>query len=144
MFLTASASWIVQTFAPRAAGSGIPETKAFLNGSLLRGLFNVRTLGIKLICLALMISSGVPIGRDGLFVHIGAGVACVIAAHFSKLEWAKGWHGYGFMWERRDLATCGVASGIAAVFLSPVGGVLFALEDVASYCSIKVTWKTFI
>jgi len=77
-------------------------------------------------------------------VHIGASAAATIAFHFSNIDAFKFWHGYGFQWERRDLITCGVAAGIAAAFLSPIGGVLFALEDVASYWSVKVTWKTFI
>jgi len=46
--------------------------------------------------------------------------------------------------ERRDLCTAGVAAGISAAFQSPIGGVLFALEDVATYWSVKVTWEAFI
>ena len=68
-------------------------------------------------------------------VHTGACVASLLGQGGSKK--------YGLTWkwlrifkndrDRRDLVTCGSAAGIAAAFRAPVGGVLFALEEMASW-----------
>ena len=39
--------------------------------------------------------------------------------------------------------TFGAASGIAAAFLSPIGGILFCLEEGASFWSNSVTFRAF-
>ncbi|KAB2600327.1 chloride channel-like protein CLC-g [Pyrus ussuriensis x Pyrus communis] len=45
--------------------------------------------------------------------------------------------------DRRDLVTCGAAAGIAASFRSPVGGVLFAFEEMASWWRSALLWRAF-
>jgi len=46
--------------------------------------------------------------------------------------------------DRRDLLSAGAGSGIAAAFGAPIGGVLFAMEEAATYWSKKVAWRCFL
>jgi len=44
---------------------------------------------------------------------------------------------------RRDFTTSGVAAGVAAGFNAPIGGLMFALEDVSSFWTKSLTWFAF-
>jgi chloride channel 7 len=42
-----------------------------------------------------------------------------------------------------DFTSAGVAAGVAAGFNSPIGGMLFAMEDLSSFWSKSLTWLVF-
>lgn len=143
--LTLFASLITVLLSPEAAGSGIPEVKAYLNGVDAPGIFSLRTLVVKFVGSICAVSSSLHIGKAGPMVHTGACVAALMGQGGSKK--------YGLTWrwlryfkndrDRRDLVTCGSAAGIAAAFRAPVGGVLFALEEMASWWRSALLWRAF-
>lgn len=44
---------------------------------------------------------------------------------------------------RRNFISAGAAAGVASVFGSPVGGLLFSMEEVSSFWNMKLSWQTF-
>ncbi|KAL6554543.1 hypothetical protein OROHE_007566 [Orobanche hederae] len=143
--LTLLASLITAFIAPEAAGSGIPEVKAYLNGVDAPAIFSFRTLLVKIVGSILAVSASLNIGKAGPMVHTGACIAAIMGQGGSKK------FGLNSKWlqvlkndrDRRDLVTCGSAAGIAAAFRAPVGGVLFALEEMASWWRSALLWRAF-
>jgi chloride channel 7 len=81
------------------------------------------------------VAGGLNVGKAGPMVHIGACIASLLGQGGSK-RYHLTWRWLRYFKndrDRRDLITCGAAAGIAAAFRAPVGGVLFALEDAASW-----------
>ncbi|KMS94110.1 hypothetical protein BVRB_024700, partial [Beta vulgaris subsp. vulgaris] len=62
----------VTYYEPVAAGSGIPEIKCILNGVKIPRAVRLKTLFCKSIGIVFGVASGLPIGREGPMIHIGA------------------------------------------------------------------------
>jgi H+/Cl- antiporter ClcA len=78
LLLTAAAATLTKLVDPKAAGSGIPEMKYILSSDVHkepRRLLHFSTLVVKVFGLIMMVGSGLPIGREGPFVHMAGIVA---------------------------------------------------------------------
>lgn len=132
---------------PNAGGSGIPEVKCFLNGINLPRIVRVRTLICKVVGVTFSVAAGLPVGKEGPMVHSGAVVAAGISQGKSTLgnidtSFSK-FSDFRNDSEKRDFVACGAAAGVCSAFGAPIGGVLFSLEEGASYWSTKLTWRAF-
>jgi H+/Cl- antiporter ClcA len=122
---TAFVVWCTRRFAPGAAGSGIPQVMATLEpevGDAERGLFvSLRLTVAKILLTTGGLLGGLSLGREGPSVQIAAGVM-LQARRLIPAGSAVGVHG---------LLVAGGAAGIAAAFNTPLGGVMFAIEELA-------------
>uniref|UniRef100_A0A7S4VX51 Chloride channel protein n=1 Tax=Ditylum brightwellii TaxID=49249 RepID=A0A7S4VX51_9STRA len=132
---------------PVSGGSGIPEIKCFLNGIDLPRVVRVKTLICKVVGVTFSVAAGLPVGKEGPMVHSGAVVAAGISQGRTKF-WGVDTSFSKFSdfrndREKRDFVACGAAAGVTSAFGAPIGGVLFSLEEGASYWSTKLTWRAF-
>ncbi|KAF3457165.1 hypothetical protein FNV43_RR01822 [Rhamnella rubrinervis] len=145
LVLVYSSVYIITQFAPAAAGSGIPEIKGYLNGIDVHGILLLRTLIGKIFGSIGSVGGGLALGKEGPLVHTGACIASLLGQGGSKKYHLNSKWLQVFKSDRdqRDLVTCGCAAGVAAAFRAPVGGVLFALEEVTSWWRSQLMWRVF-
>ena len=109
--------YLLFRYFPYARGSGVPQTKAALFAR--EGRITVRTVLGKFFCTSATLASGIPLGREGPSVQVGAGIASVLG-RFLGLRPEK----------VKALLPVGAAAAIAAAFNTPLAAVLFALEEI--------------
>lgn len=110
------------------------------------GLLRIRTLVAKLGGVSFTIASGMVAGKEGPFVHGGG----LLAAGLSQM--ASPSLGLDFKFpnqfrndlDKRDFVAIGTAAGVACAFGAPIGGILFAVEEGASFYSTGITWRGFL
>lgn len=108
---------LLYRYFPGARGSGIPQTKTAL--FLRDGDISLRTVLGKFGCSSLSLASGIALGREGPAVHIGGGIASVVARRLG-LRPAQ----------VKRLVPVGASAALAAAFNTPIAAVLFSLEEV--------------
>lgn len=113
--LAAAAIFVVHRYAPEAEGSGIA---AVLNAHrTVGGRQSIRILWVKFLGGFCALSSGMPLGREGPSVQIGA-MSAIALRHY----------GPRLVYYRRRAVELGAAAGLAAAFNAPLSGVVFSFE----------------
>ncbi|MBA4343370.1 MAG: chloride channel protein [Methylibium sp.] len=112
-------------FAVGAMGSGIPQVVRALDDDLdaiqRSWLVSLRLSLHKIMLVSGGLLAGLSIGREGPTVQVGAGV----------MGHARRWLSPQSGLDSHDLMVAGAAAGIAAAFNTPLGGVIFALEQLS-------------
>ena len=120
------ARFVVKKFAPFARGSGIPQVMASveltntLKDDKIRKLLSLRIIIIKIISSILMAFGGGAVGKEGPIIHIAGSVFrkvnSLLPAWWPKVS-------------KRNMIMTGAAAGLAAAFNTPLGGIVFAVEE---------------
>ncbi|MFW7266377.1 chloride channel protein [Gluconacetobacter sp. Hr-1-5] len=120
----ALSTWLTRTWFRGAQGSGIPQTIAALhleNFTIVDRLLSLRIAFGKILLTTLGLLAGASIGREGPTVQVGA----AIMHGFGR------WLNLSTVSVRRGLILAGGASGVSAAFNTPLGGIVFAIEELS-------------
>ncbi|XP_053307318.1 chloride channel protein 1 isoform X2 [Spea bombifrons] len=123
---------------PQAIGSGIPELKVILRGVVLKEYLTLKAFMAKVIGLTASLGSGMPLGKEGPFVHI-ASICAVVLSKFMSVFCGVYQQAYYYT----DVLTVGCAVGVGCCFGTPLGGVLFSIEVTSSYFAVRNYWRGF-
>jgi H+/Cl- antiporter ClcA len=122
------ASWIVQRFATYSGGSGIPQVMAAIElvehkqKTGIEKLLSIKVAIVKIISSLFMAISGAAIGREGPTIQIVGSIFNYINKLIPK-SWPK--------LSRSNMIVTGAAAGLAAAFNTPLGGIVFAVEELS-------------
>ena len=122
--------WLVNRFAPRAGGSGIPQVMAAIDlqdarvdHAWIAPLLSLRVAAVKIASSALCVAGGGVVGREGPTLQVSASIFYVIGRRirsFSPIVALDSW------------MLAGAAAGMAAAFNTPLGGIVYAVEELAA------------
>jgi H+/Cl- antiporter ClcA len=122
---TAAIVWLTRRYAAGAGGSGIPQVMAALEPVATQdkqGLFvSLRLSAAKVLLTTWGLLAGLSLGREGPSVQVAAGVM------LSARRWLPERSGVS----AHGLLVAGGAAGIAAAFNTPLGGIMFAIEELS-------------
>ena len=120
--------WITRRYAPLARGSGIPQViaaQASPNDAT-RTLISIRTVAAKAVLTIGAVFGGASVGREGPTVQLAAAVMGFT-------------HRIVRVPLRGGVVIAGGAAGVAAAFNTPLAGLMFAIEELASAYEQRVT-----
>jgi H+/Cl- antiporter ClcA len=122
--------YLVHHFAPGAGGSGIPQVMAAIEleqrqpGSVAKTrLLGLRVSAVKVLSSLLCVATGGAVGREGPTLQVAASVFLVMGTwvrRFTRVSDMETW------------LLAGSAAGLGAAFNTPLGGIVYAIEELAS------------
>ncbi len=121
-------AWYIVKLAPMARGSGIPQVMAAIDLSssrherMINVLLNIKVVIVKIISSLFMVLGGAAIGREGPTIQIAGSVFRFVNKYTPK-SWPQ--------LSQKSFVLTGAAAGLAAAFNTPLGGIVFAIEELA-------------
>lgn len=109
--------FLLNSFCPEAAGSGIPQVK--LNFWKDFGVTPLRVAWVKFIAGVASVGGGASMGREGPSVQLAAAVSSNLAGLAGEAKQ-----------NRRTSSAAGAAAGLAAAFNAPLAATTFVLEEI--------------
>ncbi|KAM6098385.1 chloride channel protein 1 isoform 5-T6 [Theristicus caerulescens] len=119
-------------------GSGIPELKTIMRGVVLKEYLTLKAFVAKVVGLTAGLGSGMPVGKEGPFVHIASICAAVLSKFMSIFCGV-----YENVHRQLDLLVAACAVGVGCCFGAPLGGVLFSIEVTSTYFAVRNYWRGF-
>lgn len=128
-------AWVTFRFFPGSERSGIPQIKTALELSGSR-IIRPQLLSLKMALGKLLLPifgllSGASVGFGGLSVYIGA---CIMLSVGQLVKTPAPYNG-------RSLILAGSAAGFAALFNTPLAGIMFAIEEMGRTLDEKIANK---
>lgn len=118
--------WLVRTFATYAGGSGIPQLMAAVEVAdeserdRSWRFLNPRIILVKIASSLAMVLGGGAVGREGPTLQIAGSVFRAVHQYLPSF-WPK--------IQRRMMIITGGAAGLSAAFNTPLGGIVFVIEE---------------
>lgn len=118
--------FLLRRYFPEAEGSGMPQALAIskMNVKQMDKIFALRSIFSKMLLIFLGTLCGGTLGREGATVQIGASLMNLLGKNLS-------------LQRRRIMLIVGAASGLASAFNTPMGGILFAFEELLKTRRLK-------
>uniref|UniRef100_A0A3B1IS24 Chloride channel, voltage-sensitive 2a n=1 Tax=Astyanax mexicanus TaxID=7994 RepID=A0A3B1IS24_ASTMX len=145
VLITFSAGF-TQILAPQAVGSGIPEMKTILRGVVLKEYLTFKTFVAKVIGLTCALGSGMPLGKEGPFVHVASLCAALLSkfmALFGGIYLEEPFEGNKNELRNTEMLSAACAVGVGCCFAAPIGGVLFSIEVTSTFFAVRNYWRGF-
>uniref|UniRef100_A0AAZ3P6R3 Chloride channel protein 2 n=1 Tax=Oncorhynchus tshawytscha TaxID=74940 RepID=A0AAZ3P6R3_ONCTS len=148
VLITFSAGF-TQILAPQAVGSGIPEMKTILRGVVLKEYLTFKTFVAKVIGLTCALGSGMPLGKEGPFVHVASLCAALLSKFMAALFGGiymvrdKPFEGNKNELRNTEMLSAACAVGVGCCFAAPIGGVLFSIEVTSTFFAVRNYWRGF-
>lgn len=121
-----AAYFLVLRFAPYARGSGIPQVISALElanpkeNHKVGKLLGLKVIVVKIASSLLAAMGGAAIGREGPTIQIAGSIFRKVN-QWIPASWPKV--------SRRNMIMTGASAGLAAAFNTPLGGIVFAVEE---------------
>lgn len=122
--------WIVKKFAPNAKGSGIPQVMASIElaqpkkNHLTSQFLSLKIALMKVVSSSVKVIGGGILGREGPTIQISGAVFKLVHDRLPK---------WWLSISKKNIIIAGAASGLAAAFNTPLGGIIFAIEELSKF-----------